>query len=185
MYDNLAVQGKNVLTQSSIVIFAGLMIWAAISDIRHYLLTNRLCLTVLAFYPIYLTAIFINQGTFPLALAGWSIVIALVIFGVCLIFFAMNVMGGGDVKLIPIVALWAGPSLVLNYLMIMSLTGGLLAAVILLKNRLIASKAAKSSENINFSVAQTEYTKVPYGVGIALGGLYVAFRLYMSLNGRA
>ncbi|MFC7048937.1 A24 family peptidase [Emcibacter nanhaiensis] len=174
-----------MLTLSSVIIFAGLMVWAAISDIRHYRLSNRLCLTVLALYPIHLAAFFIDYNTFPLALAGWSIVIALVIFGVCLVFFAMNVMGGGDVKLIPVVALWAGPALVLNYLMIMSLTGGLLAALILAKNKFIASKAAKSSENINFSMAQMEHTKVPYGVGIALGGLYVAIRLYMSLNGRA
>jgi prepilin peptidase CpaA len=161
------------------------MIWAAISDLRHYILSNKLCLTVLALYPVYLTSRFIDFGSFPLSLAGWSALIALVIFGICLILFATNVMGGGDVKLIPVVALWAGPTLVLNYLLIMSLTGGLLAAFILAKNRLIASKAAEYSENINFSVAQKENVKVPYGVGIALGGLYVAFRIFMSLDGRA
>jgi prepilin peptidase CpaA len=161
------------------------MIWAVVSDIRHYILSNRLCLFVLLLYPAWLLALFIDQGSLSLAYAGWSLLIASIIFAVCLVFFAMNVMGGGDVKLIPAVALWAGPAWVLDYLMIMSLTGGLLAGIILTKNRFIASKAAKYSENINFSVAKKERAKVPYGVGIALGGLYVAFRLYMSLDGQA
>ncbi|WP_321397462.1 A24 family peptidase [Emcibacter sp.] len=174
-----------MLTTTVVFIFSGLMIWAALSDIRHYILSNRLCLVVLFLYPVFLIALYMDNGSIAFSYVGWSVLIALVIFGIGMIFFALNVMGGGDVKLIPVVALWAGPSLVLNYLMIMSLTGGLLAATILARNRLIASKAAKSSENINFPVAQTENAKVPYGVGIALGGLYVAFQLYVSLDGQA
>ncbi|WP_417319775.1 A24 family peptidase [Emcibacter sp.] len=173
-----------VFTEIVIILFAGLMIWAAISDIRHYILSNRLCLIVLLLYPAFLLALYLERDTLSLGLVGWSVLIALILFAIGMLLFAMNVMGGGDVKLIPTVALWAGPAHVLDYLMIMALTGGFLAAIILAKNRLIASKAAKYSENINFSMAKTEYAKVPYGVGIALGGLYVAFRLYMSLDGR-
>jgi len=163
--------------------FAALMIRGAISDIRHYILSNRLCLMVAGLYPLYLIGLEWEYGGVEGAQILWSIVLAAVLFGIGAGLFAMNVMGGGDVKLIPAVVLWAGPSLILDFLVIMSVTGGIIAAVLLAKKHLNRSKFFKSSENVNVPVAQLEQVNMPYGVGIALGGLYVAAQLIAKLNG--
>lgn len=161
------------------------MFWAAYSDLKSLTLSNRLCLATASLYPMYLLTLYMADQGLPL----WDVVIsgaiAAAIFMICVGFFALNIMGGGDVKLIPIVALWAGAAHILNFLLIMSVVGGLFAAVIIVINRFKASKYHKSSANINLSMAEEKESAVPYGVGIAIGGLYVAYQLFTTLDNRA
>jgi len=171
-----------LLTIIILITFSLIMLWAAYSDLTRYLLPNKLCLAAAALYPIFLLATYVDGDGMPLHDILMSIVIALVIFAVCAGFFALNIMGGGDVKLIPIVALWAGSTHVLPYLFITSLVGGLIAMTIIIINRINRSKYYKSSENINLYVAEKKISAVPYGIGIALGGLFVAYQLFAGLN---
>lgn len=174
-----------MLTIIVIVIFALFMVWAVYSDLKSLTLSNRLCLATAGLYPIFILTLYMGGQGLPL----WDVVIsagiAAAIFMVCVGFFALNIMGGGDVKLIPIVALWAGTAHVLNFLLIMSVVGGLFAAAIIVINRFKASKYHKSSTNINLSMAEEKGSAVPYGVGIAIGGLYVAYQLFTTLGNRA
>lgn len=163
-----------------LIIFSGLMLWAAYSDISRYILSNRLCLVTFFLYPLYLCALYLAGHGLPLNDILWAGAFSLIIFLICAGLFAGGMMGGGDVKLIPAVALWAGPDHILPYLFITSLTGGLIATIIVIKNRIKMSKYYKSSANVNFSEAKMEKNQVPYGVGIALGGLYVAWKLLMA-----
>lgn len=128
-------------------------------------------------YPVYILTTYLNGPPVSLQNIILSLSIATLIFIVCIGFFALNMMGGGDVKLIPAVALWAGSAYVLNYLLITAVVGGLAAVILLAKNRIKASKFDKSSENINLSMSEKKENGVPYGVGIAIGGLYVAYHL--------
>ena len=102
--------------------------------------------------------------------------------------FARGYIGGGDVKLIPAIALWAGPSRILEFILITTICGGLLALLIIsfryLKNYI---SLHKSSEKINFSMSESaesdhEENNIPYGVGISIGGLYIAYQLFQALN---
>ena len=164
------------------------MIWAALSDVRKYILSNRLCLSVVLLYPIFITSLYINGTPPTLGYIAYSVGIALVIFSVLVALFAYGYIGGGDVKLIPGVALWAGPNLAINFLLITTLCGGLVAILIIsfqyLKKYLTKEK---SSENINLSMSKSPQSKneeniIPYGFGISTGGLYVAFELFQALN---
>ena len=164
------------------------MIYAAISDIRYYILSNKLCLSVLLLYPIFLISLLI-QGRFPgLEYLLYSVAIAVGVFIFLLILFARGIMGGGDVKLIPVVALWAGPDLWLIFIFITMLTGGLVALLTISFQYIKNSRTShKSSENINLSVshsAELEFKEkhIPYGIGISAGGLYSALKLFQSLN---
>tara|TARA_R110002072_G_scaffold232567_3_gene390037 strand:- start:699 stop:1238 length:540 start_codon:yes stop_codon:yes gene_type:complete len=171
-----------VLTIIVIALFVILMFWAAYSDLTSYTLSNKLCLSVALLYPIYLLSRYLDGQMLPWFTVLLALGIAALIFIIFAVLFALNIMGGGDVKLIPAVALWAGPAYSLQFLFLMALIGGGIAAVILLKNRLKASKYYKSSENINLSVAEKNESAVPYGVGIAGGGIYVAYHLATTLN---
>ncbi|MBL4801677.1 MAG: prepilin peptidase [Emcibacter sp.] len=171
-----------MLTLVILIIFSSLMVWAAYSDLTRLTLSNKLCLATAALYPAYLLTLYLEGHALPLQDILIALAVAAVIFIVCAVFFALNVMGGGDVKLIPVVALWAGTAHILDFLLITSLIGGLFALVIIVINRFKTSKYYKSSVNINLSMAEKKESVVPYGVGIAIGGLYVAYQLFVALD---
>lgn len=80
--------------------------------------------------------------------------LAATVFGLFAAAFAAGLMGGGDVKLIGALALWFPPSVLFQFLLMMSLIGGGVAAAMLVQRKL------KSGE-----------VEVPYGVAIAAAGL--------------
>ena len=163
-------------------LFAILMLWAAYSDLTSYTLSNRLCLAVALLYPLYLLALYLEGNVLIWSDILMTVGFAAVLFIIGAILFAFNVMGGGDVKLIPAVALWAGTGHILNYLFITALIGGAIAAIIIVHKHIKASKYFKSSENINLPMAEKDDSAVPYGAGIAGGGLYVAYQLLPSMT---
>ena len=75
--------------------------------------------------------------------------------------FAMGAMGGGDVKLIAALGLWFGLVRFVNLLMAMAIIGGVLTIVLLVRHKLRRDAAP---------------LEVPYGIAIALAGLWMLFR---------
>jgi prepilin peptidase CpaA len=84
--------------------------------------------------------------------------VAALVFGLFALAFAIGAMGGGDVKLIGAIALWLPWQAVLAVLVIMSIAGGALTLVMLIRHRLASREAP---------------LEIPYGVAIAVGGLWV------------
>lgn len=177
-----------MLVNSILIIFCSLLLWAIISDVRNYILSNKLCLSVTFLYFIFLGALYIN-GTFPsLSYILYSIGIAALIFIILATLFAFNLIGGGDVKLIPAVALWAGPSLTIKFLLITTICGGVVSVGIIVLNYFKKKKIqSKSSENVNYfmpksSELENEENNIPYGIAISIGGLVIAYDLYRAIN---
>ena len=79
-------------------------------------------------------------------------------FAVLAALFAMGAMGGGDVKLLAALALWIAPLPFLNLLVMMALLGGVLTVLF------CAWHVARR---------QREKLAIPYGVAIAMAGLWV------------
>lgn len=99
---------------------------------------------------------------------GMSVVGALAVFAVCFSLFAMNVMGGGDAKLLTATALWFGfgQSLV-EFLVYVAFTGGILTLLILmLRSRANTVLAA----GIPLPDSLVTEKKIPYAIAIAAGG---------------
>lgn len=72
--------------------------------------------------------------------------------------FALRMMGGGDVKLLTALALWITPYHFMQLLLVMALAGGALTIV-------MAAWHVMRRER--------DKLKIPYGVAIAFGGLWV------------
>ena len=85
-------------------------------------------------------------------------------FAVLAVLFAMGAMGGGDVKLLAALALWIEPLPFLNLVMMMALLGGLLTVLF------CAWHVARR---------QREKLAIPYGVAIAMAGLWVLGTNYL------
>ena len=147
--------------------FAGLLVWAAWSDLRDYLIPNRICLAVVAVFPVHVLA----TGAYEivpgaLAAAGAT-------FAVGFALFAFRIAGGGDVKLMTGVALWAGPAQIGSFLFMTALAGGLLAAFLAMRAWRHSADAVPDGAATLRLIAVRD-TKIPYGAAIALGGLYIA-----------
>ena len=81
-----------------------------------------------------------------------------------LAFYSRNWIGGGDVKLFAVLALWAGWPDLIRLAIVMALAGGVLSALELMRSR----GADRGSEGDSESRLRRH---VPYGVAIALAGL--------------
>jgi prepilin peptidase CpaA len=145
---------------SDLSIMAGLtfplaLLTAAWSDLRSFSIPNRLVLILLAgFAP---AALLNSYGA-----TEWldHIGVALILFAAGAGLFAMGLWGGGDAKLLSAVGLWLGWQPLPRFLLVMSMTGGLLALLAL------AMRAVPAGRRHYLAAGQ-----IPYGVAIAAAGL--------------
>lgn len=164
---------------------AALLIRAAITDARSFIISNRLCIAVAALAPVY----FISTIAIPGQEFLWgsiklhllaTVIITAVVFVACSIFFAMGLMGGGDVKLMTAVSLWTGPHWTIAFLFITALAGGLVTLIFLSRAYIKIRFFDKTSQIVKIPPLMLRETKVPYGLGIAVGGLFAAYEMGLS-----
>jgi len=169
-------------------VYAGILTWAAISDGLRLRIPNNVPLALLALYPLYLVSSGdVMQGLPALGLAA-------IVFALGFVFFARGWMGGGDVKLLSVGTLWAGPHLAPEFLAVLSLVGGVQALLSVLPLRRVlpfwatltlampnssSTAVAGGAPNGATGNAQANARRrtLPYGIAIACGGIYVAGRL--------
>ena len=144
------------------------MIWAALRDIRSFTIPNAICISVLAIYPAHVLASHASIDWVGGILTG---TIVLAIGFVCYVF---NWTGAGDVKLLAVSAVWAGPDLIAPFLVVTAVAGGVLSAAMMLHTRFAGSNSADGTATVPFFALLKIH--VPYGTAIAVGGLYVVFR---------
>lgn len=107
---------------------------------------------------------------------------AILAFVLCLPFFVLGVLGGGDAKLLMALGAFTGPRDLLLAMLLIASIGGIIGAVdaarkgILLPvlyncGEIIKHWATFGRRGANRSLATTGALAVPYGVAIALGSL--------------
>ena len=145
-------------------LFTAVMLWAIVSDARRFELPNGLSLALLGGFAL-LAAIE------PLAWSQirWHLATGVVVFLVGLALFAGHLFGGGDVKLLSAVALWLGPERFFFFLLLMSLSGGILALALLLFRRLPLPPLFCRWRWLGQLHARAG--EVPYGVAMGIAGL--------------
>jgi prepilin peptidase CpaA len=134
--------------------------WAAASDVARYEIPNRACGLVAVGFG--LAAIGAPAGP---SLAG--LVTGLAVLALGLLAFWRGWLGGGDVKLAAVIALWAGPGRLSDFSLATALAGLALAAVMLSPLRRLLPQPPRS-------VAQDFRQPMPFGAPLAAGGLWVA-----------
>src|SRR5690242_2681808 len=77
---------------------------AALHDLRFYLIPNRFCAAIAASFGLF------AAGGLPAAEIGAVLAAGIGLFAAGAILFARGLLGGGDVKLLAAVALWAPPA---------------------------------------------------------------------------
>lgn len=158
------------MTQAIIfVVFPLCLAVAACSDFLTMLIPNRISAILLASF--FVVAPLAGLGLTDIATHAAA---GLVVFSVCFTLFALNVMGGGDAKLLTASAVWFGLTFSLvEFLIYVSFLGGVLTLVILSlrahTNTILASGLPVPSHLMLEK-------KVPYGIAIGAA----AFMAYPS-----
>jgi prepilin peptidase CpaA len=162
VYD--ATIGQVVLIAAGAVLLA-----AAAQDFLDYLIPNRLVLALVSLYPIYILA----SGNTVDWLGGFLVGLATLAAG--LLLFGFRLIGGGDAKLLAATALWAGPSLLLPFLLLTAFSGGVLAMMVIATGRLTVFFPVLLRIFPQQTIVLGQQ-KLAYGVAIAAGGLFVLSR---------
>ena len=113
-----------------LIAFAVLLLLAAWQDWRTMQIADGISLGIAAlFIPWALTGV--AAGTFSLLDLALALACAAGMFGLGTLAFAAGAMGGGDVKLAAAASLFAGPGLMVDFVTVTALVGGLLGVAIL------------------------------------------------------
>ena len=126
---------------------------AAVTDLRSRQIGNWLNAGIALAAPLFWWA----SGLTLWPEVALQLGVALATFAVLAALFAVKAMGGGDVKLLTALALWIAPMPFLQLLIVMALVGGVLT--ILFGAWHIVRR-------------QRDKVAIPYGVAIALAGLW-------------
>lgn len=131
------------------------LIFSVYSDIRYRLIFNKVTATIALAAPVYWYA----TGGFTPAEIGIHLLTATVTFILFAIAFRFGAMGGGDVKLFAALALWWPWTDVVRMVLYASILG-LLVTIVFVFIHKIKQRVGR--------------VRVPYGVAIALSGLWIA-----------
>lgn len=137
-----------------VAVLAAMLIVAATGDLRARIIPNWLN------GAIALTAI---PYWWLSGLPFWpdivlQVALAVSVFTLFAVLFAIGGIGGGDVKLIGALALWLPLAALVKLLVIMAIAGGVLSLAMLIRHRLRKAEGRP---------------QVPYGVAIAFAGMWL------------
>ncbi|QIG54849.1 peptidase [Altererythrobacter sp. BO-6] len=136
------------------------LLFAAFTDLRRRQIDNWLNAGIALAAPIF----WWSSGLSLWPGVALQFGVALAAFAVFAGLFALKMMGGGDVKLLTALALWIEPTWFLKLLVVMALTGGVLTVVM---------------GAWHIMRRERDRIKIPYGVAIAIGGLWVLGTQYL------
>jgi prepilin peptidase CpaA len=163
----------NEITQGALLLYMLLLLVAAVTDIWKFIIPNLVSIALLALF----VALALLQ---PFPVNWWSHLGAgAAFFAIGLLLYRFNFLGAGDVKLITVLSVWAGFEHVLDMLLGIALCGGALALLLILIRKLVFSFAllAPSSGRQLMPRVLLQGEPVPYGVGIAAGGIWLGMKL--------
>jgi prepilin peptidase CpaA len=156
-----------MVTAAIFLIFPLCLSIAALSDLFTMTIPNRVPLILLVGFLVVAPFVGLTLPEIGLHFGG-----AAIVFCVCFALFALNIMGGGDAKLLSAAALWFGfNESLLEFAIYVSIMGGLMTVLIVsLRSRVDLITAIGLRVPSSLLVAK----KVPYGLAIGVGG-FIAY----------
>jgi prepilin peptidase CpaA len=176
-----------------IILVMGLLVVAAIFDIKSRIIPNWISLSIFGLYLIFLAiqwGLGINP---PLVDPLTSFATGLGTLAVFTGFFYFRFIGGGDVKLIAAVAFWVGLKGIAPFIMIMAITGGVIAVFYIFKRdvgpeieidqegKFSIEEEKKKKKEVKVGEINNKSAKIPYGIAISVGGLFVVNQILTIL----
>src|SRR6516165_5718642 len=103
------------LSHVVLVITAAVLFYVALTDFQHFKIRNELILVLIGLFVVHA----LLSGRW--VTAHWNLALAAFLFAVMLYFYAQNLMGGGDVKILTVAFLWIGLDCALVFAVLMAI----------------------------------------------------------------
>jgi len=153
-----------VLAYLMLMTFPAAMAFAAANDLFTMKIPNRISLALIGgFVAIAL------MTRMPLEMLGLHVVIALAVLIATFTLFWLNMLGGGDAKLMAAGALWMGPDHIIEFVAYVTIFGGILAVAMLGYRNFLPANALPLPAWARRLHRTGE--GIPYGIAIAAAGL--------------
>jgi len=153
-----------VLELAVLTIFPALLVVAAVGDLLTFRIPNWVSLA--------LAGLFVVTGV--LAGLGWEafgfhVALAMMLLLVGMGLFALNLLGGGDAKLLAAVGLWMGWAAMGTYLVWAAIAGGILAVLLILFRKITLPE--RLTVPLWVARLHSKHEGIPYGIALAVGAL--------------
>jgi prepilin peptidase CpaA len=148
------------------ICLAAASIWAGVMDLTTMKIRNEIVIFLFAAYAALAPLAGFNIGSIAL-----SFLVALSVMICLFAFFSFGLIGGGDAKLMAVIALWLGADQTLEYLVSTALLGGLLTFGILVFRTMPLPIFLVEIPWV--ARLHSFEKKVPYGVAIAASALLI------------
>lgn len=150
--------------------FVALMVAAALIDLTRFIIPNWISLALLGLLAALVILLPVqidwlsHLGAMGLVLAG------------TLLLYRFNLLGGGDLKLLTVVALWVGLDGLPVMLLYTALVGGALSVALIALRRVVAGILVLQSgcDRVTLPRLLLPGEHIPYGVAIAAGSILAA-----------
>ncbi len=147
--------------------FVALIAWAAISDLRSYRIPNAVSVGLVTLFSV--TGVALGAAWPSHLLAG------LIALGLGLVLYRFDIVGGGDVKLIAAVALWAGADWQV-FVLALSIATMTFALAVLAARKVGAELAADGVASTNWPRMLRRGEQLPFAVTIAVAAMMMIAR---------
>lgn len=163
---------------ATLFLFSLAVIYGALSDVRTYSIPNRVSYGLALLFFVYAA---LKWPELPLLL---HLGIGLLVFIICLVFWQLRLMGGGDVKFVAAISLWMGPGRILIFMIFLAL----LSAVFVTLLRLARIwnpyfQGGRWPGWVKQMVRKAEENAVPYGLPAGIAALAALFRVDELIRG--
>lgn len=155
-----------MLAVAVVTVFATLMAYAAASDLLTMTIPNRLSVALAGGFAVFALACGLPLPAIASHVAAGALVLA-----VTFAMFSLGWIGGGDAKLAAATALWLGFDILLGYLVLAAIGGGLLS-ILILALRQVPLPAFTHGWPWLLRICDPR-SGVPYGIALAAAAILV------------
>jgi prepilin peptidase CpaA len=161
--------------QMILYLLAALLIAAACQDVAKLTISNIFPTLIVLLFPVWIAVI----GPEPdIWMNGVNF---LMVLGIGIGLFALQWLGGGDVKLFAAVSLWFDFSGIVPLIFYIAVGGGMLALILMLVRRAVPAGMRHRLDWVIFA----RRGPIPYGVAIAAGAILCIFLHGVNPAGKA
>ena len=166
------MQLADIIIISILYTVMAILVIAAISDIRHRRIPNILPIILIILYSIFALMTHFHDDAYQLNVID-GVLTGGILLACGLVLFALGAMGAGDIKLAAALGLFAGSQYITAFLILMTLSGGLLSGVVWVHMKLSPKQNKVDGANRH---------SVPYGVAISISGIWLCIQLLHVAN---
>ena len=157
-------------------IYIFILVVSIISDYKKTIIPNW-CSAALAIEFALYSILFLTYNQI-----AWNIGLSVVVLSIGITFYSFGWFGGGDVKLLSAVMMWAGPEHGVSFMFFVAMIGLIMAFALIILRRYLRyyPNLFDRSEFLRRPVVWVEEGAFPYGIAIGGGALMIGPALFSS-----